>query len=91
MTRFTKVLICAAIAALPTLATAQSETLRVQPGDPPARGLTAGPQPGNATAATAAEWSARADAVCGGDSLIIYDEDENGEPVGPVTISCLDD
>lgn len=89
MTRMTKLTLCALLALTPALASAQ--TLRLQTADPAPRGFTADPQPGNPTAATAAEWSERGDVICGGDSLIIYEEDENGQPVGGVTTSCLDD
>ena len=50
-------------------------------------------QPGPSNQGTPAHvWSQWADEICGGDSLIWYDPDENGDPEnGTVEYECLDD
>ena len=100
MTRLTNLGLCAVLALAtalapvlaPAPASAQGFTLRLPDADPAPRGLAAQPQRGNPTAATAEDWSRRGDIICGGDSLIVYDPDENGDPInGTVRTSCLDD
>jgi len=78
----------------PALAHAQSSTLiqRANTVQPTTLGLSALPRGGNRTAGTAAEASAWADIVCGGDSFIIFDMDVNGDPVdGTIEIECLEE